>query len=462
MIENKAAAETAENRYKIISPALSAIDEKADPAKLSQIKAEVCERSGISLRTLDRWILAHAKGGFNGLKPQQRTYRGPNAIPDELVEEAILLRREVPSRSVAQIIEILEMEGKAPAGGIKRTTLQDKMAARGYSSRQMRLYQQIGVASRRFARRERGDLWHADIKFVAYNNAQGKKQWAYLVIFLDDCTRYVLHGEFYGNLEQSIVEDCFRKAIIKEGAPRRVYFDRGKQFRNRWMERACAKLDIKLLFAKPYSPESTGKIERLNRTVDSFLAEAQLKKLSTLEEYNHYFNVWLQECYHSKKHGSIMDTPENAYKTSKTPLRYVPAETISDAFLHSENRKVDKTGCIRFAAKLYDVGIPLVGQVVEVVYDPADTQLLTVQHGPTGYVKQVRELAIGPHAGKRPKLPDAALVAPAATSRLLDQKEKRHMRRWDAVRHAISYSAIDAAGAAQQGLPAGEGGGRNV
>jgi transposase InsO family protein len=51
------------------------------------------------------------------------------------------------------------------------------------------------------------------------------------------------------------------------------------------MERACAVLGIKLLFAKPYSPESTGKIERFNRTVESFLDEAALKNCKGLEDY---------------------------------------------------------------------------------------------------------------------------------------------------------------------------------
>lgn len=34
-----------------------------------------------------------------------------------------------------------------------------------------------------------------------------------------------------------------------------------------WYSRMCAKLDIRLQFAKPYSPEYKGKVERLNGTV---------------------------------------------------------------------------------------------------------------------------------------------------------------------------------------------------
>ncbi|MDR0286134.1 MAG: DDE-type integrase/transposase/recombinase [Clostridiales bacterium] len=444
MVENRTAEETAENRFKVITPVLVAMEENVDDAKLAQIKKTACEQSGISQRTLGRWLKGHMRNGFAGLKPIPKIYRGPNVIPEEIIEEAILLRREVPSRSVSQIIEILEMEGKVSAGFIKRTTLQEKLKSRGYSTRHMMLYRQTGVASRRFARLNRNDLWHADIKFGPYITVSGVRKQIYLVSFLDDYSRYVVHAEFYDNLEQIIVEDCLRKAILKEGLPKRVYFDNGKQFRNKWMERACAKLGIKLLFAMPYSPESTGKIERFNRTVDAFLAESKLKKLYTIDGYNHYLKVWLSECYHTKKHGSLMDTPQNVYKMSNTPLHFVEPEVIADAFLHCETRKVDKSGCISFKAKLYDVGLLLIGQMVDVVYDLADDQTITVEHKSTGYSKQVSKLIIGPHAGRRPKLPGTMLPKLSNTSRLLDGKEKQYMKNEGSMRHAIRYSDIDA------------------
>ena len=75
----------------------------------------------------------------------------------------------------------------------------------------MKLYQSGGVAARRFARQERGDMWHSDIKYDPFLTIDGAKKQIYLVSFLDDATRYVVHGEFYANLDQTIIEDCFRK-----------------------------------------------------------------------------------------------------------------------------------------------------------------------------------------------------------------------------------------------------------
>jgi transposase InsO family protein len=436
------AEEIAVNRHKIIAPIEVAMEENVDAAKLVMLKNEVCRQNGIHRRTLGRWLDAYRQHGFAGLKPADRSSDSPCSIPEELIAEAILLRREVPSRSVPQIIEILEMEGKAPAGFLKRTTLQDKLQERGYSARQMKMYQQGGLAARRFQRQNRGDMWHSDIKFGPYLTIGGEKKQIYLVSFLDDATRYVVHGEFYDSLDQTIVEDCFRKAILKEGVPRRVYFDNGKQYKNRWMNRACAVLGIKLLFAKPYSPESTGKVERFNRTVDSFLDEVWLENCKTLEGYNKYFNVWLAECYHTRAHGGLDGaSPEIAYKTSTAPLRFVPPETVASAFMRVERRKVDKSGCISFGGKKYEVGALLAGCRVDVAYDPNDIQTLTVEHG--GAAWRVKELRIGEHTGPRPNLPKSMQTAAPGTSRLLDEKEKQHANRQDIVRRAIRYDGLN-------------------
>jgi transposase InsO family protein len=334
------------------------------------------------------------------------------------------------------------MEGKAAPGQVKRTTLQDHMASAGYSARQMKLYNTDGAAARRFVRKNRNDLWHSDIKFGPYISVKGKKQQIYLVSFLDDATRYVIHAEFYASLDQSIVEDCFRKAIMKEGAPKRVYFDNGKQFRTKWMERACALMGVRLIFAKPYSPESTGKIERFNRTADAFLDEVKLKNLKTLAMYNHYLDVWVQESYQNKVHSALKDTPQNVYQSSGQPLRFLSAALIAKAFLHEEQRKVDKSGCISFKGEKYEVGLAYIGSRVNVTYDPADTQILTVEHVQSRTFFPVRKLVIGEHSAKRPQMPEFMTPLKPQTSRLLDEKEKLYERRQTARKRAVSYSGM--------------------
>jgi transposase InsO family protein len=97
----------------------------------------------------------------------------------------------------------------------------------------------------------------------------------------------------------------FRQAILKYGMPEAVFFDNGKQYRTKWMGRACAKMGIRLLFARPYYPESKGKVERFNRVVDSFLSEVALEKPQSLDKLNELFWVWLEECYQNKPHSAL-------------------------------------------------------------------------------------------------------------------------------------------------------------
>ena len=224
MKDGKKAEDIAAKRVQMISPLLA---DGLDAGQIRKLKAEICARTGISERTVRRYLAQYRAQGFAGLKPATKQQRQEDTIPADLLEQAILLRREVPTRSVTQLIQILEWEGKAIPGQLKRSTLQEKLAARGYSSRHMRLYASSGVAARRFQQRHRNQLWQSDLKYGPYLpiGLNGTKKQVYLAVMLDDATRFVLHAEFYPTQDQTIVEDCFRQAIQKYGVPEAVYFD---------------------------------------------------------------------------------------------------------------------------------------------------------------------------------------------------------------------------------------------
>ncbi|NLI93435.1 MAG: transposase [Peptococcaceae bacterium] len=442
MKDQKKAEEIAGNRVQLVLPLLA---DGLDPGKMREIKKDICEKAGISERTLRRYLESYHNLGFAGLKPKGKGKLEPKSIAPELLEQAILLRREVPSRSIAQIIQILEWEGKALPGEIKRSTLQEKLSERGYSSRQMRMYTENGVAARRFQHRYRNQLIHSDIKYGPYLpiGPGGTKRQVFLVTFLDDATRFVLHGAFYPTLDQSIVEDCFRNSIQRYGAPEAVYFDNGKQYRTKWMTRTCSKLGIRLLYARPYSPEATGKVEKFNQTVDSFLREAALEKPKTLDRLNELFQIWLSECYQNKPHSSLKNnvSPQAAFQSDSHPLRFIEPEILTSAFLHCESRKVDKSGCINFMSRKYEVGLNFMGCTVDVVYDPAVISELTIEY--EGYAPwRAKELVIGTRVGKRPGLPEHLEVRPADSSRLLCAATSKNKERQIRQNPAISFRSV--------------------
>lgn len=227
MKDNKKAEEIAAERVQLLSPLLA---EGLDAAKARKIRLQICEQTGLSERTIRRYLAWYREAGFEGLKPKGKTNRKvKEAIPAHLLEQAIILRREVPTRSIAQIIQILEWEGLAEPGQIKRSTLQEKLALKGYSSRHMRLYSDAGVAARRFQHKHRNQLWHSDLKYGPYLpiGPNGEKKQVFLLAFLDDATRFVLHAAFYPTMDQGIVEDGFRHSIQKYGVPETNLFQTG-------------------------------------------------------------------------------------------------------------------------------------------------------------------------------------------------------------------------------------------
>lgn len=434
MKDKKLATEVAEERMSMIAPLLS---QYMDGGQVAQIRQEICERNQISQRTLERYLSAYLSGGFDALKPQSKCPEYKYKIPQELLDEAIQLRRELPSRSIPTIIKILELEGKAEPGFLKRTTLQDAMSRAGYSAAMMSLYNDKGYASQRFQRVHRHDLWQGDIKYGLTLNLGGKPTQTYFSCLIDDATRYILHGEFYGSMEQSIVEDTLQKAMTKFGLPRRLYFDNGTQYRTHWMKRACGLLGIRLLYAKPRNPQGKGKQERFNQTLDAFLAEAALHPPESLQELNMQFNAWLSECYHSKIHSTLGTTPEIAFKSDSMPSRFVDKALMTRAFLRCETRKADKSGVISFGGKRYDLGVVFAGQQVDVVYDPACTDVLTIE-SQTCSPFQVRQIVVSEHVAPRPARKEVDRI-PVDHSRLLDALSEQHQEKQH--RRAISYTS---------------------
>ncbi len=194
MKDRKKAEAVATERVQLIAPLL---DEALDAARSRTLRAQIVAQSGVSDRTLRRYMAAYQADGFAGLLPRARRRESPTAaIPADLLDLAIQLRREAPHRSIRQIIQVLEWEGRVAPGQLKRSTLQEQLSARGYSARQMRQYAAEGVAARRFQRRQRNALWQGDIKYGPRLpiGPGGAPQQIYLSALIDDATRYVVHA----------------------------------------------------------------------------------------------------------------------------------------------------------------------------------------------------------------------------------------------------------------------------
>ena len=290
------------------------------------------------------------------------------------------------------------------------------------------MYTKKGTAARRFAKEHRCELWQSDIKYGPHlpigKNGEGKQ--IYLITWIDDATRHIMASRFYDNQRVEVVEDSLRRAITQYGKPDAIYVDNGKQYRSNWLKKACAKLVIRYLTAKPYHPEGKGKVEHFNKRVKKFISEAALSDAKTLDEYNRLLHVWVEEYYHSEPHSEIGDiAPRTAFHSDKRSLNFVDGEKLREAFLHTEQREVDKTGVISFEGEKYEIGMALIGRKVEVFYDPSWTEEVEIHSGDAKPF-MAKRLVIGRNCGSRRDVPDTLNTQMPDRSRLLDGLVEKH------------------------------------
>lgn len=443
-------------RYQLIAPLL---DESLDIAKKSVLRQQLAEQNDLSERTLYRYESAFADSGFGGLKPADKSQQISKQLPanfDELLEEAILLKREVPTRSVNQIILILELEHRVPPNVLKRSTLQRHLYKEGFGKKQLKKYNQARESSsKRFCKPHRMMLAQADIKYGLKLpiGPKGAMVQTYIVAIIDDHSKVILGSGVYDNQEAYIVEDAYRKAILQFGAFTATYVDNGKQFISKELIDALSRLGIRHLRAKPYACQSKGKIEVYNRLINSYLAECKAQKVRTLTEARYYWELFVEEYYHNKTHEGIEEyyvslgssipsegiTPLQEFNRDSRPLKFLDAKLVGEAFLHHEKREVDKGACISFDGRKYEVSPSLIGSTVEISYDPMKKDTLTVLY-PGLAPFTTKPLKIGEFCDKTPELPECMLPKEPECSRFLKGLESRSKQRVQKNADAISFA----------------------
>lgn len=444
--------EMALQKYQMIAPLL---DESLDLAKRLALRQQIAAENHISLRTLYRYEKIYREQGFGGLKPRQRLVKPLPKDFASLIEECIQLKREVPLRSVNQIILILEMEGKVAPGVLKRSTIQKHLKRAGFGKAQMLKYVQASrSSSRRFWKPHRMMLVQSDIKYgpklpIGKNGAMVQ---TYLVVIIDDHSRYVIGSGFFDTMDGQIVEDTYRRAILKYGKMDACYHDNGKQFISRQLLCSLGKLGIRVTRCKPYSPASKGLVEVFNRFVNSFLAEAKAQRIQTLEALNHSWETWLDMYYHKKAHEGLAAccrslnvpvpsegiSPEQEWSRDSRQLRHLDTAVVTEAFLHHETRKVDNSGCISFRSLKFEALPALAGQQVSISYDPMDCRSITISPRDMEPFT-ARPLVMGEWCSKKPGVPETFLPKEPESSRFLEGLEAKRQKTMQLKADAISF-----------------------
>ena len=349
----------------------SLIREAADPALSSRERGALVRRLAarehvtpdgrrvrIARSTIDRWIRAWRAGGYEALVPDPRA--GVPLTAEHVLDVAVTLKREAPRRTAAHIAGVLAVQGWV----VSARTLQRHFARLGLND---------GAPTRRaFGRFEaagRNELWTGDAMHGRFTIGARKPV---LFAFIDDHSR-LIPGWRWGLTEDTLrLEIALRAGIGSRGVPRGIYVDNGSPFISAQLERACAKLGIRLVHSRPGEPAGRGKIERFFRTVrDSFEVEAALAGIADLGELNRLFGAWVEQIYHHQVHSETGQTPLKRFGAAGPPALPTLVE-LHEAFLWSERRMVTKTATVSLHGNHYEVDAALVGRRVELIFDPFD------------------------------------------------------------------------------------------
>ena len=255
-------------RYSVISEAVSP---RLSPAERGLLVRALSSRSwttpdgddrSFSRATIDRWITAYRQRGLAGLRAVTRTDKGRGRVNPELMAEAVRLRRAVPSRSAAQITEII---ARLHNVRLSDRTVREHLARSGVSRAE--LTASPARAFGRFEASRRNEIWIGDVlvgPFVPHPRRAGSRR-AKLFVLVDDYSRLLVHARWMEEENTRAGQDVLRAAISRRGVPEHLYVDNGAPYQSSQLERTCAVLGVHLVHSKPYCRRSRNPAARSSR-----------------------------------------------------------------------------------------------------------------------------------------------------------------------------------------------------
>ena len=325
----------------------------------------------LSEKTIERWYYDWHRQGIDGLIPKERKDKGSSRLPDEIQHKIIELKKDNPARSLNTLIKLAQMQGIAKKGELARASVYRLLKANGISRRSASDTQVI--ERRAYEALFAGDIWYGDVMHgPSIQTSQGKRK-TYLVSIMDDASRLLCHSAFCLDETALSIEFVLKEALLKRGLPKRFVIDNGAAYKSKTLQSICARLNIHLIYCRPYEPEGKAKLERFHRTFrEQFLTKVDMQSFNNLAELNARLWVWIERIYHQTNHSSLNDTPINRYQRDLLKIKPLGAiaTKLDEYFYHRVKRFVRKDGTLSYDGALYEVSFEFIDQDVFLVIDP--------------------------------------------------------------------------------------------
>lgn len=425
-------------RLSVLGPLVSARLEHGDRQQMFKEAAARCyedasgHRIRVTARTVEEWYYRYRHGGLEALEPRDRSDAGTTRrIDPEIAELIVRAKREKPRRSVRRIIRILERARKVELDELKKSTVHRLLKAHGISDRPRR---DATTERRAFRHAKAGDLWMGDVMHGPLVIAPDEKlHKSYLHVFLDSATRYVPACAFRLGETAADHQAVLKQGILKHNLPRVLYLDRGPAQISTSLRIICGDLAIRLLHCRPYDPQAKAGVERFIRTVREEVQDELPDEPLELATLNGLLWSWLSAEYHQRIHGGTKRSPLEHWLSQAEQLRPAPRAELDTLFLHREKRKVRRDGTVRFGGRMLEVRSELVGQSVELRFDPEQSERLPAVYVEGAFYCDTKELDVVRNSRlKRRKLkpPKAqSQEEPGTGLNPLEQIQAKHDRR---------------------------------
>ncbi|MDQ3953945.1 MAG: IS481 family transposase [Actinomycetota bacterium] len=353
--------------FSMVEQRYDAVKEVLDGATVK----DTAIRYGVDRRTLHRWLVRYATEGLAALADKSsKPDRCPHQMAPDIEARIVELRRSHPGWGPRTILNKLRRELETPPSraAIYRCLVRHRLIQPKTRRRRRDDY-------KRWERSRAMELWQIDVMGgVRLRNGLQLS----VVTGIDDHSRFCVMAKLVERATARPVCDALLEALSRHGLPEQILTDNGKVFTGRLahrpatvlFDRICLNNGIRHILTAPYSPTTTGKIERLHKTMrKEFFSQ---NSFETIEQLQKALDVWVIDYNNEREHQSLGDVaPIKRFELAKP----VSLEVIDgDVAIEQEppprpktvTRHVDHAGRVSILKHRYHVGRHLAGQAVTI------------------------------------------------------------------------------------------------
>lgn len=318
----------------------------------------LCRRFGISAKSGYKWLQRFRAEGLPGLADRsRRPKRSPQQCAGLMASAVVALRHEHPTWGGRKLRRRLQDLGqsKVPAAStcteiVRRAQLITPEAS------------EAATPWQRFERAQPNELWQIDYKGHFGTQCGGR---CHPLAMLDDHSRFNLVLSAEANERGSTVQAALETSFAQYGLPEALLSDNGPPWGSSdptcpyttltvWLLR----LGVRVLHGRPYHPQTQGKQERFNRTL-----EHELLRQHTWRDLAHCREQFarFRHCYNCERPNDALQgaTPVSRYRPS---VRSWPATLPSiDYPLGTQVVTLRHSGLLTFGGQTWYVGKPFGG-----------------------------------------------------------------------------------------------------